>query len=188
MLDSDLILIDEFLSGDVSCFEAIVEKYHAPVYRLAYKFAHNADDAEDVAQETFIRAYESLMKKNSSEGMLLKPWLMTICVNLCRNLAKKKKNFNFSDLEREEEDDSLVERLQGREPSPRDQVLQQEVVGAVQEAVKHLPAKYQLVIDLRYIQDLSYEEIAEVLQVPLNTVKVHLNRAKKALKFYLSPL
>ena len=57
-----------------------------------------------------------------------------------------------------------------------------------QEAVKHLPAKYQLVIDLRYIQDLSYEEIAEVLQVPLNTVKVHLNRAKKALKFYLSPL
>lgn len=187
MRDPDLILIDEFLSGDASSFAAIVEKYHRPVYRLAYKFTHNADDAEDVAQETFVRAYESLLKKNSRE-ILLKPWLMTICVNLCRNLAKKKKAFNFSDLEREDEEDSLVERLQGSEPSPRDQFVQDEITDFVQSAVHRLPPKYQLVIELRYLQDLSYEEIAEVLHVPLNTVKVHLNRAKKALKFYLSPL
>ena len=188
MRDPDSILLQEFLlSGDSAAYAAIVEKYHRPVYWLSYKFTHNSEDAQDVAQETFVRAYESLMK-NSEREILLKPWLMTICVNLCRNLAKKKKNFNFSDLEREEEDDSFVDRVQGKELNPREKAAQVEVTEEVQTAVQKLPKKYQVVVELRYLQDLSYEEIAEVLRIPLNTVKVHLNRAKKTLKSYLAPL
>lgn len=188
MHDSDVILLQEFLlSGDSAAFASIVEKYHAAVYRLAYKFTHNSDDAQDVAQDTFVRAYEWLLK-NTDREILLKPWLMTICVNLCRNLAKKKKSFNFSDLESEEEDDSFVERVESRGLSPSEEAAQKETGMMVQNAVERLPKKYQVVVHLRYTQDLSYEEIAAILKIPLNTVKVHLNRAKKVLKSYLTSL
>jgi RNA polymerase sigma-70 factor (ECF subfamily) len=188
MRDSDSLLLQEFLlSGDSAAFASIVEKYHAPVYRLAYKFTHDSEDAQDVTQDTFVRAYEWLLK-NTQREIILKPWLMTICVNLCRNLAKKKKTFNFSDLESEEEADSFVERVESRGLSPRDEALKEETGVIVQNAVQRLPKKYQVVVELRYTQDLSYEEIADILKIPLNTVKVHLNRAKKTLKSYLTTL
>lgn len=182
----DLILVKEFFAGDANAFDAIVEKYHGNVYRLAYKFTKRSEDAEDIAQDTFIRAYQALLKQ--PEKMNLKPWLMTICVNLCRNLAKKKKSFNFTDLESEEEEDNLVERLQDKSPSPKEMALQKEQSAWVQTAIQKLPLKYQTVIELRYVEDLSYEEIADVLQIPLNTVKVQLNRAKKSLESLLTPL
>lgn len=185
MNDTDIILVKEFLAGDAIAFDAIVEKYHGNVYRLAYKFTKRSEDAQDITQDTFLRAYQALLKR--PEKMNLKPWLMTICVNLCRNLAKKKKNYNFSDLESEEEGDNLVERLQDKGLDPKEMAVKKELCARVQMAVQKLPIKYQTVIELRYVEDLSYEEIAEVLQIPLNTVKVHLNRAKKSLESFLTP-
>lgn len=185
MQDTDTLLVQEFLAGDATAFDAIVEKYHGNVYRLAYKFTKRSEDAQDIAQDTFLRAYQALLKR--PEKMNLKPWLMTICVNLCRNLAKRKKSYRFSDLESEEEGDNLVERLQDKGLNPKDLAIKKELSAWVQDAVQKLPPKYQMVIELRYVEDLSYEEIADVLKLPLNTVKVHLNRAKKSLEFFLSP-
>lgn len=115
----DKKLVDTFLSGDKEAFNLIIEKYHVQVFRLAYKFTSNRKDAEDVAQDTFLRAYENLIKY--PKEVKLKPWLMTICVNLCRNLAKKKKNFNFSQLESEDEDRSFVDSIRDKEAGPKKQ-------------------------------------------------------------------
>lgn len=187
MIDhDDSKLLEAFFQGEKSAFGSIIEKYHVQVYRLAYKFTRDKKDAEDVAQDTFLRAYENLMK-HPKEDLNLKPWLMTICVNLCRNLAKKKKSFAFSELEFEDDDRTFEEGIKDKEPTPRKRALENEKVKAVESAVGRLDDKYQVVIRLRYIEDLAYNEIAEVLNIPINTVKIHLNRAKKQLKTYLAP-
>jgi RNA polymerase sigma-70 factor (ECF subfamily) len=183
---SDQQLVNAFTAGDKEAFNAIIERYHVRVYRLAYKFTRTKDDAEDIAQDSFLRAYEYL-RKHPNKEINLKPWLMTICVNLCRNLAKKKKSFNFSALEREDDDRSFQDSIQDRALTPKEKSIKRETALQVQAAVDNLPEKYQIVIQLRYVDDLSYQEIADTLSIPLNTVKIHLNRAKKHLKTYLDP-
>lgn len=176
---NDSALLQAFLGGDFDAYDDIVERFSTAVYRLAFKFTRNEDDAEDIAQETFLRAYENLLK--APKDLPLKPWLMTICVNLCRNLAKKKKSFNFSDLEAtddEGEADMAAKVKDEKNLSPLEKAKQNESVTEVQEALKKIPEKYRIILELRYMEDLSYQEIAEILNLPLNTVKVQLNRAK----------
>ena len=184
-IHDDKKVLDSFLGGDREAFGMIVEKYNVQVYRLAYKFTQNRKDAEDVAQDTFLRAYENLVK-HPKEELNLKPWLMTICVNLCRNLAKKKKNFNFSAFDNEDDDRQFVDSVKEKGPGVMEKLKKKEEKEVVQLAVGRLPDKYQVVIHMRYKEDLNYTEIADVLGLPMNTVKVHLNRAKKQLKKYLT--
>ena len=181
---TDNKLVELFLEGDQPAFNEIIQRYHKNVYRLAYKFTRKAADAEDVAQDTSLRAYENLLKY--PKEVKLKPWLLTICVNLCRNRAKKKKSYNFSQLENAEDDRTYEERLKGTAKDPHQLAEKDESALTVQEAIERLPDKYQIVIQLRYVEDLSYNEIAENLNIPINTVKVHLNRAKKYLEQSLS--
>lgn len=169
---------------DKKSFEKIIEDYHVNVYRLAYKFTYNKDDAEDITQNTFMRAYEFLLKNKNDNEINFKPWLMTICVNLCRNLAKKKKSFNFSDLETEDDPD-IVERVRDKEKNPAEVVLEVEQKKHVNEAIELLPKKYQVVIQMRYKDELDYKEIADTLDLPLNTIKAHISRAKKMLENHL---
>lgn len=177
---TDNRLVELFLEGDQAAFNEIIQRYHKNVYRLAYKFTNGSTDAQDVAQDTFLRAYENLLKYPKEVN--LKPWLLTICTNLCRNRAKKKKSYNFSQLENTEDDRTYEERIQSRGQNPHQIAEKDESALTVKEAVERLPEKYQVVIQLRYIEDLSYNEIAETLNLPINTVKVHLNRAKKYLE------
>jgi RNA polymerase sigma-70 factor, ECF subfamily len=181
---SDNQLVESFIDGDKASYDEIIQRYHKNVYRLAYKYTSNRSDAEDIAQNTFLRAYENLLKYPKEVN--LKPWLLTICTNLCRNKAKKKKSFNFSALESTEDDRRYEERLVGKTKDPAEIARQDESVNSVQDAIDQLPEKYQLVIQLRFLEDLSYKEIAEALSLPLNTVKVHINRAKKHLEQYLA--
>ncbi len=180
---SDKMLLADFFAGDQEAFDHIVKKYSANVYRLAWKFTRDQETAEDVAQDTFLRCYEYFLR--NPKEVTLKPWLMTICVNLCRNLHKKKKSFNFSSLKREDDEQDWGERIPDKEKSPSEELKQKNEAERVNVAIEQLPDKYQIVIQMRYTEDLSYKEIAEVLDLPINTVKVHLSRAKEKLKIYL---
>ena len=177
-------LLKQFIEGESEAFDAIVHRHHTAVYRLAYKFTRNRSDAEDVAQDTFLRAYEFL--KRNPKSLKLKPWLMTICVNLCRNLAKKKKSFNFSDLKRTDEDTDFLDRVEDKKAGPDKQAKVKQTQARVQRAMELLPPKYQIVLQLRFNEDMSYQEIADTLRIPMNTVKVHINRAKSKLKTELT--
>ncbi|MBU0981130.1 RNA polymerase sigma factor [Patescibacteria group bacterium] len=181
---SDNALLDAFQAGDNEAFNAIIERYSSPVFRLAYKFTRNPKDAEDVSQDTFLKAYENLIKHPKSE-LNLKPWLMTICVNLCRNLAKKKKSFNFSDMTTDEDEREFESMIEDSGPGTHERIQSKEEAGIVREAIEKLPEKYQIILQMRYTEDLSYQEISDILQLPMSTVKVHLNRAKSKLKVIL---
>lgn len=181
---SDKKLLEDFFAGDKEAFDQIVKRYSTNVYRLAWKFTRDQKTAEDITQETFLRCYEYFLK--NPKEVTLKPWLMTICVNQCRNLHKKKKSFNFSSLKKEDTDQNWEERIPDKEKSPNEELKQKNEAERVNAAIEQLPDKYQIVIQMRYTEDLSYKEIAEVLNLPINTVKVHLNRAKEKLKVYLN--
>jgi RNA polymerase sigma-70 factor (ECF subfamily) len=136
-------------------------------------------EAENVTQEAFLRAYSAL--PHSRTEMAFKPWLFQIAVNLCRDLARKKRPDAFADLAREDEDDP-EEKIEDEAPLPLDQTEEHELECALALAVASLPEVYRAAVTLRYTEELSYEEIAAVLKLPVNTVRTHLFRAKTMLR------
>ncbi|MBT4385068.1 RNA polymerase sigma factor [Candidatus Peregrinibacteria bacterium] len=168
----------------IKTFDSAVNKYSGNLYRLAYKFTRNQKDAEDIVQETYLKAYENLLKYPKDE-IKWKPWLMRICINLIRNRAKKKSSLSFSSLKKEDDDTDFSERIKDEKMSALDKLKVKEKQKRVNEAMQKIPEKYQLILELRYMQELSYNEISDALDLPVGTVKVHINRAKSKLKFYL---
>ncbi|PIR49205.1 hypothetical protein COU80_00450 [Candidatus Peregrinibacteria bacterium CG10_big_fil_rev_8_21_14_0_10_55_24] len=183
---SDADLGRRALAGESDAFTALVERYAPGLLRYARRLTRNDEDAQDIVQETLVRLHQNLAKLDFSDP--LKPWLYRVCTNLCRNLAKRKRTIAFSDLESDEEDSSFVELQESQEPTPSEILLASVRAEVVAKAVAALPQKYQAVVALYYWEGLSYEEIADVLRIPINTVRTHLKRAKDRLGSSLSAL
>ena len=176
---SDEALVAQHLRGDDQAFAALVARYTAPIFNLAFRLTDDRAEAENATQETFLRAYSALPR--SRTDLAFKPWLFQIAVNLCRDLARKKRPAAFADLAQEDES-SPEEAIEDETPLPLAQVEERELEKALTRAVADLPEIYRAVVTLRYTEELSYEEIAAVLQLPVNTVRTHLFRAKAMLR------
>lgn len=176
---SDEALVAQHLRGDDQAFAALVARYTAPIFNLAFRLTDDRAEAENATQETFLRAYSALPR--SRTDLAFKPWLFQIAVNLCRDLARKKRPAAFADLAQEDES-SPEEAIEDETPLPLAQVEGRELEAALTRAVADLPEIYRAVVTLRYTEELSYEEIAAVLQLPVNTVRTHLFRAKAMLR------
>jgi RNA polymerase sigma-70 factor (ECF subfamily) len=176
---SDEALVAQHLRGDDQAFAALVARYTAPIFNLAFRLTDDRAEAENVTQETFLRAYSALPR--SRTDLAFKPWLFQIAVNLCRDLARKKRPAAFADLA-QEDDSSPEEAIEDETPLPFEQVEGRELEKALTRAVADLPEIYRAVVTLRYTEELSYEEIAAVLKLPVNTVRTHLFRAKAMLR------
>jgi RNA polymerase sigma-70 factor (ECF subfamily) len=176
---SDEALVKVFLRGDAQAFAELVARYTAPIFNLAFRLTDDRAEAENATQETFLRAYSALPR--SRTDLAFKPWLFQIAVNLCRDLARKKRPAAFADLAQEDES-SPEEAIEDETPLPLEQVEGRELEKALTRAVADLPEIYRAVVTLRYTEELSYEEIAAVLKLPVNTVRTHLFRAKAMLR------
>jgi len=179
MPSSDEALVKQSLRGDASAYAELVTRYAAPIYNLAFRLTDDRAEAENVSQETFLRAYIALPR--SRTDLAFKPWLFQIAVNLCRDLARKKRPAAFSELETETEPDP-EESVEDESPLPLDQIEERELVQALSRAIAALPEIYRAVVTLRYTEELSYEDMAAVLKLPVNTVRTHLFRAKSLLR------
>lgn len=169
-------------TGDTASFAALVTRYRARVTGLARKMLGSVsqDEAEDVAQEAFVSAYVHRIDYRS--GMAFRPWLYRIAVNRCldRLRARSRRPEVLADLDRDNEPSlSAVNE-------PLSAVLAGEREERLQKAVDGLPPKYRAVFILRHLDDLSYDEIALAMRVPVGTVKTHLFRARAALRHELS--
>ncbi len=184
---SDETLLTQSKQGDASSFRALVERYTAPIYNLAYRLLRDPMDAENVTQETFLRIVLSLERIRSDAPF--KPFLFRIAINLCRDAARKKRPLLFSDLDsaapRADADEDASAAIADDAPTSWERLEEQELHARVRDAIDTLPPKYQLVIALRYVEDFSYAEIAQALDLPLNTVRTHLRRAKQQLRLVL---
>ncbi|NOT05923.1 MAG: sigma-70 family RNA polymerase sigma factor [Anaerolineales bacterium] len=168
--DRDLIL--RACRGDADSAEAfgeLVTRYQTSVFNVCYRILHERGEAEDLAQEVFIRAYDRIHTFDIEREF--GPWIRRVAANLCLNHLESQKVTTELDDERDADHAQLPEAAQEvRERSEQ-----------IRKALVSLPINYRLVIELRHYQELTYDEIAVELNIPLSDVKSHLFRARKVL-------
>ena len=171
---SDEALVRQFKQGDDSAFNGIVRHYQEKLYYVALTMVNDHDEASDLSQEAFVRAYQGLPK--FEEGASLYTWLYRIVVNLCINHLRAKKARQIISL------DALVEPLVSSKHTPEQEVEQKDFREAVQQAVEQLPPRQKAVFVLRQYEQLSHEEIARTLGRSVGAVKANYFHAVKKLQ------
>src|SRR6266446_1518686 len=168
------------LSGDQEGFRRLVDKYAGSIFNLAYRMTGNPADAEDLAQEAFLQAYARL--QDFRLGARFHPWIYTIALNLCRSHLRRRSLPRWLPVLRGRGEDRAPEaEISDGSPDPEQALLAREAEERLQKAIDALPSKYREVFVLRQSQELSYEEIAGLLGLPLGTVEVRLFRARRLL-------
>lgn len=170
---SDQALIRRTRRGDLPAFGAVVQRYQGSVFNVCYRFMSERQLAEDLTQDTFIRAHQRLESYDDSRPF--GPWIRRIAANLCINELNRNKKLVFS---LDEQMDTPLERITR---GPEEAQVARERKRRVREAIIELPPHYRAVIELRHFQELSYKEIARALSIPLSDVKSHLYRARQSL-------
>lgn len=169
----ELRWIDAAIAGEQHAFAQLVDRYKGPVYSLAYRMLGNAADAEDAAQEIFVRAYTKLATFDRSRKF--STWLLSIGSNYCIDVLRRRRA-TMVDL------DDVAFAVPDQAPGPERSAVDQEQRAAVARAVQRLPETYRLVTVLRYYHDLSYEEIENVTGLSEATIKTRLFRARRQLE------
>lgn len=170
---NELLLISRARGGDREAFGELVEQYRDNVYRLAYRMCGNAYDADEAAQEAFVAAWRAL--PNFRGDAKFSTWLYRLTTNAAIDVMRREKRHQTMG------DGEMID-LADDADSPQETVERTEQQEAVQKALATLSEEYREVLLLRYMEELDYAEIAEVLQLPSGTVKSRINRAKAALK------
>ena len=170
---NEILLISRARGGDREAFGALVEQYRDNVYRLAYRMCGNAYDADEAAQEAFVAAWRAL--PNFRGDAKFSTWLYRLTTNAAIDVMRREKRHQTVG-------DGEMMELADDADSPQETVERPEQQEAVQKALSTLSEEYREVLLLRYMEELDYAEIAEVLQLPSGTVKSRINRAKAALK------
>lgn len=176
---SDQELVKWFKIGDADAFEKLVTRYEKRVYNLAYRFTGNHADALDLAQEVFIRVYRALSKFREESSF--STWIYKVTVNVCRDELRKKnkrKNIPVDNIETARRELAVANDIN----SPEKLVERRDLQRQVQRYINQLTEKQRVILILREMHGLSYEEIAAVLDCSLGTVKSRLSRARTALK------
>jgi RNA polymerase sigma factor (sigma-70 family) len=185
--EEDRQLIQAALSGEEKAFEILLNKYRNLVYTIMVKMVRNPQEAEDLTQEAFMKAFNSLSSFN--EEFAFSTWLMKIATNNCIDYLRKRKLRTYSIHEPIQYKDEKIEiDIPDSEPTPEKSLLQDERKLVLETAINDLPERYRYVVVLRHKEEKSYEEIAEILNLPLGTVKAQIFRAREMLNKKLKQL
>lgn len=169
--DNDESIITEVLTGNREAFAVLVDKYKSGLYRLMLGLGVNHQDAQDLTQETFINAYQKLRDHEVQSSFA--SWLYAIAINRFRSY-KRGKTFGFAGS-------SLVQE-KDQAPTPEEQYMRKEEELEIQKKLSKLPERYRIVLLLRYINELTYEEISVITGMSMHQVKNRLFRARQKLK------
>ena len=179
------LLVRRCISGDSSAWEEIVQRHHRRIYNICYRFSGDADDAQDLTQEVFIKMYRTLNTYESSKGAFM-TWVTTITRNLLVDHFRKSKYDRVTDsldtTSSEHEDaQPLGEQIADTSRAPDAHVQSRETRDAVHEALQKLSPELREAVILRDLQDMDYKDIAGALKVPEGTVKSRINRGRAEL-------
>lgn len=174
-------LIREAIEGDQKAYAEIVNRYRAQIFNLIVRMVRLRDEAEDLTQETFIKAFNALPSFNAEYAF--STWLYKIAVNNCIDHFRKKRLKTYPlDNPIPSKDGELQREFPDQNGTPDSGLMEKERQGQIQEAIDSLPVKYREAILLRHGHDKSYEEISDELNIPIGTVKVRIFRAREMLK------
>jgi len=179
--------IEQVLAGDQDAYEDIVLMYQERVYFVCYKILYNAQEAEDAAQEAFLRAYMNLEKFDQSRKF--STWIFRIATNLCIDkLRKKKPDYSLDANIPGTEGMNMYATMESEERLPDEKVASMELGEQIQYALQQLPDTYRPAVVLRYMEERSLKEISDILNLPLNTVKSRVYRGRELLREQLMEL
>ncbi|MDW7679009.1 MAG: RNA polymerase sigma factor [bacterium] len=182
MTDAQIML--QVKNGDAKAFEQLVEKYKLPIINFCLRFSGNKDDAEDLAQDVFVRVFQAA--ERYEDRAKFSTWLYRIAVNLCLNHQRRKKLITFLSLDRNHHDsserssDNLEALFSSSTPEREYELKEQQRL--VQQAINSLPENQKTVVILYRYHNLSYQEIAKILNISISAVESRLHRAKLNLK------
>lgn len=167
----EIAICKSVLSGQTDAFKFLIARYQQRVYRLGWSFFKNSDDTEDFVQDVMIKAFLSL--KSFRGDSLFSTWLMRIAYNMAVNSTKRKREYC-----------SIAENTEfcSTAKTPEEQYIEQTAFATIRKAVNSLPEKYRVCVDLYFFYDMPYKDIASVTNLPINTIKSHVFRAKSILK------
>jgi len=173
----DLKLIKRCKRGEEPAFAELLTCYRSPIYGLCYRMTHNAEDARDLAQEVFIKVFSLLDRYD--EKFAFSSWIFRIATNHCiDHLRRNRMRFMSLNGHVGADGDEFEIQLPSKGPQP-DRVLERrEAMDRLQEVIAELPPHYRAITLLRHDQELTYEDIATVLDLPLGTVKARIHRAR----------
>ncbi len=179
--------IEQVLKGDQNVYADIVNLYQHKLYQVCYRMLNNKQEAEDIAQEAFIRAYINL--HTFDQKRKFSTWIYRIATNLCIDRIRKKKPDYYLDAEVAGTNGlDMYSQIAASEQLPEEQLEQMELQERIQYEISRLPEKYRSVIVLKYIEELSLQDISEILDMPLGTVKTRIHRGREALRKQLNNL
>ncbi len=177
-------IVRRVLQGDVNAFEKLVTEYEKAVYAIALRMTGNAEDAADMTQETFIKAYNSLQSFRGDSKFSV--WLYRIASNVCLDFLRSRSRKPTVSLSVEDDEGEETELDIADESQSPEQLLERGLTrDAVRRGLEALPPDYRQILLLREIQGLSYEEIADTLSIEVGTVKSRIFRARKRLCSFL---
>ncbi len=177
---NDEELVKRVKNGDVDAFEEIIAKYEKRVFSLIYNVTKNENEIEDLAQEVFIKVYKNIDKFQGKSSLYT--WIYRITTNLCLDYIKKRREIIYIDEKIQYGDGEVDIQLSTNEKLQDELYEEKELKEKLQKSIDKLPDKQKMMIILRDIKGLSYEEISKILEMKLGTVKSQINRARIKLK------
>jgi len=174
--------------GDQKAYAELMVRYRDSIYFMLLKMVNNKDDADDLTIEAFGKAFKRLSQYTPNYAF--STWLFKIATNNCIDFIRKKKNNNTFSIDKtfeNEEGNELSMEIRAEILDPEEKVMKKEKIKMMREIVEKLKPRYKVLIELRYFEELSYEEISEKLELPIGTVKAQLFRARELLLNILRP-
>jgi RNA polymerase sigma-70 factor (ECF subfamily) len=174
--DDDATLVAGFIKGDGDSFAALVDRHMSMVYKFTYRYVGNADAANDVVQDVFIKVWKNIKKFDQTKSF--KTWLLTIAKNTALDAIKKKKAIVFSKIEEGETDlDTFLSPYVDGPDLPDELLVKKQTKAELEGVLADLSPSYRSVLLLRYAEHLKFREIADTLQEPIDTIKSKHRRA-----------
>ena len=184
---TDKLLVERVQQGDKSAFDALVLKYQQKIVHLIGRYVNDHAEALDVAQEAFIKAYRAIGKFRGDSAFYT--WMYRIAINTAKNyLVSRSRRPPTSDVEAQDAEQFDIQTRLKEQGSPEHELLRQEIEQTVKDAVEELPEDLRMAINLRESDGLTYEDIAEVMDCPIGTVRSRIFRAREAIDNRLRPL
>jgi RNA polymerase sigma factor (sigma-70 family) len=182
-LDKEFELVHRIVAGDINQFEQLINMYQRLVTHIVFRMVADNVDREELCQEIFIKIYRNLDSFNFNAK--LSTWIAKIAHNHCINFLRKHKLNLLDDMtgdEKNEEEFPITESLHSKTVLPDQESEKKEMTRNIRTEIENLPDKYKMIITLYHLDEMSYKDIAEVIDMPEGTVKSYLFRARKMLK------
>ncbi|MFA6430235.1 MAG: RNA polymerase sigma factor [Candidatus Paceibacterota bacterium] len=175
MNDKDLDLIKDYLNGDEASFPKLVDIYLKSIFNFSYRIIGSEKDAEDITQEIFLKVWKNLKKFDIEKSF--KTWIFSIAKNTCIDYLRKKRDIPMSVFDDEDGGNFIQDNLESEESSPEEKIILKENKKIFDEILKELSITQREIIVMKYVNELSLSEVAEIMNMPKDTVKSHHRRA-----------